>query len=66
MNLFDQFAEVAVLGAGIIGLTTGLRLLGLGLRVVIYAREKTPLTTSDVVDLARSWLAAKSRAAGPA
>lgn len=38
----------AVLGAGVIGLSTGVRLLESGWRVVIYAREQTQQTTSGV------------------
>lgn len=40
--------EVAVLGAGVVGLTTALGLLDAGFPVLIYAREKTPQLTSDV------------------
>lgn len=48
MKTQDDRAEIGVLGAGIIGLTAGLRLLAQGWRVVIYAREITPHTTSDI------------------
>jgi D-amino-acid oxidase len=40
--------EIAIIGAGINGLACGLRLLEAGKRVVIYAREVTPDTTSSV------------------
>ena len=40
--------EVAIIGAGIVGLASGLRLLEAGRRVVIYAREFTPDITSSV------------------
>ena len=46
--------EVAVLGAGVVGLTTALGLLDAGFPVLIYAREKTPQLTSDVA--AAIWL----------
>lgn len=41
-------ARVAVLGSGIIGLSTALRLLDLGYRVSLYARDFPPHTTSDL------------------
>lgn len=47
-------AEIGLVGAGIIGLATGLRLLAHGWRVVIYTREPTPQTTSAVA--AAFWL----------
>ncbi len=40
--------DVAVVGAGVIGLSAGLRLLEAGLAVTVYAAESTPGTTSDV------------------
>ncbi|MFA5505651.1 MAG: FAD-dependent oxidoreductase [Vulcanimicrobiota bacterium] len=40
--------EVAVLGAGAVGLTSALRLLEQGLRVTIYAKDFPPHTTSDL------------------
>jgi D-amino-acid oxidase len=40
--------SAAVLGAGVVGLTTALRLREAGWRVTIFAREQTPDTTSDV------------------
>jgi len=40
--------SAVVLGAGVIGLTTGMRLIEAGWRVTIVAREETPHTTSDV------------------
>ena len=48
MKTRGDTAEIGLLGAGIIGLTAGLRLLAQGWRVVIYAREITPHTTSDI------------------
>lgn len=48
MKTRGDTAEIGVLGAGIVGLTAGLRLLAQGWRVVIYAREITPHTTSDI------------------
>ena len=41
-------ARVAVLGAGIIGLSTARALLARGFQVTVYARELPPSTTSDV------------------
>jgi glycine/D-amino acid oxidase-like deaminating enzyme len=41
-------AEVAVLGAGVVGLTTARVLQERGLRVRVYARDFPPHTTSDV------------------
>eukprot|EP01063_Lacrimia_lanifica_P009015 TRINITY_DN16062_c0_g1_i1.p1 TRINITY_DN16062_c0_g1~~TRINITY_DN16062_c0_g1_i1.p1 ORF type:complete len:330 (+),score=47.99 TRINITY_DN16062_c0_g1_i1:48-1037(+) len=38
---------VVVVGAGVVGLTTGVRLLDAGYRVTIVAEEFTPNTTSD-------------------
>lgn len=46
--------EIAVVGAGVIGLSSALRLLQAGRNVVIYAREESPRTTSDVA--AAFWL----------
>jgi D-amino-acid oxidase len=40
--------RVTVVGAGVIGLSSGIRLLEAGHEVRIVARERTPLTTSDV------------------
>lgn len=40
--------SIAVLGAGVVGMTTADRLLDRGYRVVIYAEKTTPNTTSDV------------------
>ena len=40
--------NAAVIGAGVIGLTSALRLIEHGWRVTILARERTPNTTSDV------------------
>jgi D-amino-acid oxidase len=40
--------QVAVVGCGVIGLTSGIRLLERGLRVTILAREVPPQTTSNV------------------
>ena len=48
MNTRSETPEIGLLGAGIIGLTAGLRLLAQGWRVVIYARAITPHTTSDL------------------
>jgi len=41
-------ARVAVLGSGIIGLTTAAELAALGYAVTVYARDFPPHTTSDV------------------
>lgn len=41
-------ARVAVLGSGIIGLSTALKLLDLGYPVSLYARDFPPHTTSDL------------------
>jgi len=46
--------EIAVIGAGVVGLTTALCLLRQGHAVAIYAKESTPATTSDVA--AAVWL----------
>ena len=43
-----QDGKVAVIGAGVMGLSCGVRLLEHGWRVTILARERTPNTTSDV------------------
>ncbi len=48
MNIPNDAPEIGILGAGIIGLAAGLRLLAEGWRVVIHARECTPHTTSDI------------------
>jgi glycine/D-amino acid oxidase-like deaminating enzyme len=40
--------EIAVLGAGVVGLTTALTLQESGYRVTVFARELPPHTTSDV------------------
>lgn len=40
--------EIAVVGAGVIGLSAGVRLLEAGFAVVAYAATVTPETTSDV------------------
>lgn len=40
--------EIAVVGAGVIGLSAGVRLLEAGFGVVVYAATVTPETTSDV------------------
>jgi glycine/D-amino acid oxidase-like deaminating enzyme len=42
----DPPAEVAVLGAGVIGLTSALRLLEAGYRVMVFARNYLPETAS--------------------
>lgn len=39
---------IAVIGSGVIGLTSAIRLCEAGFSVTIYAREQTPHTTSDV------------------
>ena len=39
---------VAVVGTGVVGLTSGIRRLEAGLEVAIFARELPPDTTSDV------------------
>jgi D-amino-acid oxidase len=44
----SDLGEIAVIGAGIVGLSSGLRLLEAGRRVAIYARDVTPETTSSV------------------
>jgi hypothetical protein len=44
----DQTTAIAVLGAGVIGLTTAAVLLEKGYCVRIYAKAKSPDTTSDV------------------
>jgi D-amino-acid oxidase len=41
-------SQVAVIGAGVAGLSSGVRLLETGLGVVVYAAALTPGTTSDV------------------
>lgn len=41
-------ALVRVVGAGVVGLTSALRLQAAGFRVSVWARERTPHTTSDV------------------
>ncbi|MBI3414351.1 MAG: FAD-dependent oxidoreductase [Verrucomicrobia bacterium] len=41
-------SKVAIIGAGVIGLTSAVCLLEAGWRVTILARERTPNTTSDV------------------
>ncbi len=51
--LFDELDHnyrepIAIIGAGIIGLTTALLLLEKGHRVTLYSRATTPHTTSDV------------------
>ncbi|MFQ5459271.1 MAG: FAD-dependent oxidoreductase, partial [Anaerolineae bacterium] len=46
--------SVTVVGAGVIGLTTALRLAEAGYRVQVVAREISPNTTSDVA--AGVWL----------
>lgn len=43
----DLGGDIAVLGCGVIGLTTALRLLRQGHRVTIYARDLPPETTSN-------------------
>jgi D-amino-acid oxidase len=40
--------EIVVIGAGVIGLTTGIRLLEEGHTVRLLARDLSPATTSDV------------------
>jgi D-amino-acid oxidase len=40
--------DVLVIGAGVVGLSTGIRLLSAGHGVSIWARERPPHTTSDV------------------
>ncbi|MBI4161554.1 MAG: FAD-dependent oxidoreductase [Acidobacteria bacterium] len=40
--------RAAVLGGGVIGLTSAIRLLEKGFRVTVFAREVTPGTTSDI------------------
>ncbi|HUF07996.1 MAG TPA: FAD-dependent oxidoreductase [Rhodothermales bacterium] len=44
----DLRADVIVVGAGVVGLTTAVRLLERGLEVVIVADRRHPNTTSDV------------------
>jgi D-amino-acid oxidase len=41
-------SEIAVVGAGVAGLSSGVRLLEAGFGVVVYAAALTPETTSDV------------------
>ncbi len=40
--------KVAVIGAGVIGLTTALKLLENKYNVTVYASELSPFTTSDL------------------
>ncbi len=54
MNTKSSSSEIAVLGGGLIGLATALRLLEQGRRVAIYAREPAAGTTSAVA--AAFWL----------
>jgi len=46
-------SPIVVIGAGVSGLTCGVRLLEEGYDVEIWARERTPNTTSDVA--AATW-----------
>jgi len=43
-----QPSSIAILGAGVMGLTTGLILAGWGFDVTIYTDKTTPFTTSDI------------------
>ncbi|MBL9214474.1 MAG: FAD-binding oxidoreductase [Opitutaceae bacterium] len=54
MNAANPRKQAAVLGGGVIGLVSGLRLLERGWTVTLYARELSPRTTSDVA--AAFWL----------
>lgn len=49
-DLLSSHPDIAVLGAGVIGLTTALLLaeLNLGLKITLYADQFSPDTTSDV------------------
>lgn len=40
--------HIAIVGGGVIGLTSGIRLLEAGFKVSLFARELSPATTSDV------------------
>ena len=46
-------SPIVVIGAGVSGLTCGVRLLEEGYDVEIWARERTPNTTSDIA--AATW-----------
>ena len=48
MNASADGERIAVVGAGVIGLTSGIRLLEAGYGVALFARELPPGTTSDV------------------
>lgn len=47
-EVVPKTSRVAVLGAGIIGLSTARELMGRGYQVTVYTRELPPLTTSGV------------------
>jgi D-amino-acid oxidase len=48
MDHQNQTKPIAVVGSGVIGLTSAVRLLEQGFPVTVYARETPPNTTSDV------------------
>lgn len=47
-HLSSAASGVTVIGAGVVGLTTAIRLARAGFRVRILAKERTPGTTSDI------------------